>query len=263
MIATILQLENVNKRFGGVVVANNIELVLKRGEILGLIGPNGAGKTSLFNLISGFVPPDTGSIYLQEKRINELSIYERARLGISRTWQNVRLFRSMTVLDNLLISTRLYKGESIFQIVFGANALKKSRESSKEKAFQILDRIGLSNDWDKTVSELPFGQQKLVALGRSLMNDGNCLLLDEPMAGVEGQVYDMMKKVVRKAAEEGKAVCVIEHSISFIKDLCDSAVFMFSGQIIARGTMGELLSSQKLADIYFGAETLKHSAQKD
>lgn len=251
-MADTVRLEKVNKRFGGVVVADNIDMMLNAGDIIGLIGPNGAGKTSLFNLISGIVTPNSGTIYFQDKPINELSVYQRARLGISRTWQNIRLFQSMSVIDNLLIGSREYKGESIWQTLFKPNDLKRYSGALKEKALHLLERVGVADQWDTQVSEFPYGQQKLVGLARALMNDGTCLLLDEPMAGVEADVYDTMKTVVREEAKAGRAICVIEHAISFVKDLCDSAVFMFNGQIIAKGSVDNLLKNKELTEIYFG-----------
>lgn len=249
----LITLENVSKRFGGIVVADDIRLTLDSGEILGLIGPNGAGKTSLFNLISGLITPDSGSISFAGRRIDGAPMYRRARLGLSRTWQNVRLFQSMTVLDNLLVGPREYPGESIFRSLVRSRATERAREASMERAVRLLDRTGLSRLSDMPVSALPYGQQKLVGLARALMNDGRGLLLDEPMAGVEGQAYDTMKRLIREAAGEGKAVCVVEHNVSFVKDLCDRALFMFSGRIIAKGTVDDLLANRQLAALYFGS----------
>ncbi|MEW6267000.1 MAG: ATP-binding cassette domain-containing protein [Thermodesulfobacteriota bacterium] len=247
-----IRLSGVNKRFGGVVVANNVELTLEQGEILGLIGPNGAGKTSLFNLISGIIIPDSGAIYFQEQSINKLGVFQRARLGISRTWQNIRLFPSLSVMDNLLMGSRRYEGEFIMNTFLRRRQLDRITKDRMAKASHLLDRVGLRGQGDTLVTELPFGQQKLTALVRALMNDGRCLLLDEPMAGVEADVYETMKAVVREEAGRGRAVCVIEHSIAFIRDLCHTAVFLFNGEIIARGTVGELLCRPELVDIYFG-----------
>jgi len=252
-MAAELRLEKVNKSFGGVVVADEIDLTLHSEEILGLIGPNGAGKTSLFNIISGVIKPDSGSVYFEEREVNDLDVYQRARIGISRTWQHVRLFLSMTVMDNLLIGSRVYKGESLGEVLFRPYQVRKATEASRHRALRLLERVGLSHEWDKKVSGLPFGKQKLISLARALMNEGKCLLLDEPMAGVEGDIYETIKSVVREEAKSGKAVCVVEHSVSFIKDLCDSAIFMFDGKIIERGKVEDLLRSKRLSDIYFGA----------
>ena len=230
-----IRVVGVKKHFGGIVVAEDINLEIAPGEILGLIGPNGAGKTTLFNLISGIHAPDGGEIWLRDLELSRLPVYKRARLGIARTWQHVRLFPTLSVLDNVLMGPREYPGMD-----------------SNQRASAILERIGLSASKDKLPGSLPFGLQKLVGLARTLMNDGEVLLLDEPMAGVEGQVYESIKQVVRDEAAAGRAVCVVEHNVSFIRDLCTRAVFMFNGRIEQSGTVEELLASEKLAELYFG-----------
>ena len=244
-MSSTIRVEAISKHFGGIVVADRVSLELGAGEILGLIGPNGAGKTTLFNLICCIHAPDSGEIWLRGQRLTRLPVYRRARLGIARTWQHVRLFGTLSVLDNLLMGPRHYAGESFF--------FKKSLpQMEQQRAEAILARIGLAHARDKLPGELPFGQQKLVGLARTLMNDGEVLLLDEPMAGVEGQVYETMKQVVRDEAAAGRAVCVVEHNVSFIRDLCSRAVFMFNGCIEQSGTVEELLASEKLAQLYFG-----------
>ncbi len=232
-----IRVERVHKHFGGIVVAEEISLEIGAGEILGLIGPNGAGKTTLFNLICGIHAPDRGEIFLRDRPLSRLPVYKRARLGIARTWQHVRLFPTLSVLENLLMGPRDYPGKD-----------------SPARARAVLQRIGLADARDKLPGELPFGQQKLVGLARTLMNDGEVLLLDEPMAGVEGQVYETIKQVVRDEAAAGRAVCVVEHNVSFIRDLCTRAVFMFNGRIEQSGTVEELLASEKLAELYFGGK---------
>jgi branched-chain amino acid transport system ATP-binding protein len=244
----------VRKHFGGISVAEDINLEIHAGEILGLIGPNGAGKTTLFNLISGIHAPDGGEIYLRDRPLGRLSVYKRARLGIARTWQNVRLFPTLSVLDNLLMGPREYVGEAVIAGLLRPAAQRAQIEQTRARAMGILERIGLAPAWDKTPGELPFGQQKLVGLARTLMNDGEVLLLDEPMAGVEGQVYETIQQVVRDEARAGRAVCVVEHNVSFIRDLCTRAVFMFNGRIEQTGTVEELLASDKLAELYFGGK---------
>ncbi|MEP6656046.1 MAG: ATP-binding cassette domain-containing protein [Betaproteobacteria bacterium] len=249
----VLTLEGLCKSFGGIVVADHITLELERGHILGLIGPNGAGKTSLFNLISGVVPPDAGDIRLNGVSILARPLYQRARMGIARTWQQMRLFHTMTVLENMVVAPREYVAESMLNLVFKPRALRHADEIACEQAMRILERMHLAQCADSLVMDIPFGQQKLVGLARALMNDGPCLLLDEPMAGVEGQAYDTIKAVVRQEAAAGRAVCVVEHNISFIKDLCTSAVFMSFGAILERGSVADLLASKSLTELYFGA----------
>ena len=252
MSREILRLENVSKRFGGIVVADNISLSLHAGDVLGLIGPNGAGKTSLFNLISGLVQPDAGRIFMDGKPLTG-SLHRRARAGVARTWQHMRLFRSMTVLENLMIGSRDYPGESMLASILGATSVRASEAASRQRAMEVLERMGLAHTANSVVVDLPFGQQKLIGLARALMNDGGCLLLDEPMAGVEGRNYDTMQRIVRDEAAAGRAVCVVEHNVSFIKDLCSEAVFMSFGRILMRGSVDDLTQSRELTELYFGA----------
>jgi len=252
-MTTLISLNEVCKSFGGIVVADNISIDIKRREILGLIGPNGAGKTSLFNLISGVFPVDSGTISVAGQSLDGLTLYQRARLGVARTWQHMRLFSSMSVLENMLVAPREYPGEMISRIIFRQKQVAATTEALHERAMTILGRMKLEGIAHANVNDITFGQQKLVGLARALMNDGDCLLLDEPMAGVEGHAYDTMKTIVREEASAGRAVCVVEHNVSFIKDLCNSAVFMASGKILERGSVDALLSSKTLAELYFGA----------
>jgi ABC-type branched-subunit amino acid transport system ATPase component len=251
-VTAILRVEDLCKRFGGIVVSDQINLTIDRGEILGLIGPNGAGKTSLFNLISGVLRPDSGSIYLNGEAIDAAALYRRARLGIARTWQNMLLFRTMTVLENLLIAPRSYPGESILRVAFARATVRDAERLTHDKAMVTLERMGLEDTANDMVVDLPFGQQKLIGLARTLMNDGPVLLLDEPMAGVEGAAYETMQRVVREEAASGRAVCVVEHNVSFIRDLCSRAVFMANGKILQDGTVEELIGSAALTELYFG-----------
>lgn len=247
-----LQVKGVCKAFGGIVVADNVDLDIAKGEILGLIGPNGAGKTSLFNLISGVIRPDAGDIYLEGERISGMPLYRRARAGVARTWQNMMLFTSMSVLENLMIAPRTYPGERMASIVLRGSAVRAAEAEARQRAMSILKRVDLDRAAHARVTDLPFGHQKLVGLARALMNDGALLLLDEPMAGVEGSAYETMQRVVREEAAAGRAVCVVEHNVSFIKDLCTTAVFMSFGRILERGTFDELIASTALTELYFG-----------
>ncbi len=250
-MSAVVRTQGLCKRFGGVVVADRVDLTLQGGQIVGLIGPNGAGKTSLFNLISGAIAADAGEVMLNGTVIGNLPMHARARLGIARSWQHNRLFPSLTVLDNLLLAERRHDGTSL------RDAFPRSRPremaATRERAMAQLEKVRMTQTAHRLPIELSYGKQKLISLARTLMNDGDCLLLDEPMAGVEGPAYDSIKRVVRDEAASGRAICVVEHNISFIKDLCDLAVFMFAGRIIQTGTIDEMVRSPELTELYFGA----------
>lgn len=249
-MSEVIRIRHLSKRFGGVVVADDINLAISAGAIVGLIGPNGAGKTSLFNLISGAVPADSGSISLDGIPIEGVPMYARGRLGISRSWQHNRLFPSLTVLDNVLLAERGARATSLLQR-FSRNRLRQ-RSTRRDRALAQLERVRMAHAAYRFPTELSYGKQKLIGLARVLMHDGRCILLDEPMAGVEGPAYESIKNVVREEAAAGRAICVVEHNISFIKDLCDIAVFMFAGRIVQTGTIDEMLRNPELTELYFG-----------
>ena len=247
-----LKVDRLCKKFGGIVVADEIDLELHPGEVVGLIGPNGAGKTTLFNLLTGFITPYAGEIVLQGERIERLPSYKRARLGIARTWQQPRLFPSLSILDNLLISDRSYPGDGLFNTLFRIGMVREAERAARAQAELLLSRVGLLKRANSLSTRLSYGQQKLVGLARALMNNGQCLLLDEPMAGVEGRVHETMKSIIRQEAASGKTVCIVEHNVGFIRDLCDRAAFMVNGRIIAVGSVDSLMADKRLTDLYFG-----------
>jgi branched-chain amino acid transport system ATP-binding protein len=251
-MSVVLEVASLEKSFDGIVVADRIDLELRAGRVLGLIGPNGAGKTSLFNLVSGVVRPDGGAIRLDGKPLDGLKSYQRARLGLARTWQNLRLFPSLSVLDNLMVAPRDYAGDSLLRVMFRPASARSLEARTRDKALAALERTGLVDLAARPISALTFGQQKLVGVARALMNEARCLLLDEPMAGVEGRAYETMQKVVREVAAEGAAVCVVEHNVAFIRDLCDEGVFMFAGKVLARAPVAELIADPRLTELYFG-----------
>lgn len=251
-MADVLVVEKLNKSFGGIVVANDIDLTLHSGRVLGLIGPNGAGKTSLFNLVCGVVRPDSGRITLNGASLEALPIRERARRGLARTWQNLRLFPSLTVLDNLMLGPTHYSADRLSDVFLRPGNVGNAERAARDRAHEILERTGLADIANKPIQDITFGQQKLVGVARAMMNDAKCLLLDEPMAGVEGHAYALIQKAVREIAASGVAICVVEHNVAFIRDLCDEGVFMFAGKVLARGSVETLIADPQLTELYFG-----------
>ena len=179
-------------------------------------------------------------------------IHERARLGLARTWQTLRLFPSLSVIDNLMLGPRDYSADRLIDVFLRPTYIAQREREARQRAEYILERTGLIAIKDSPVMDITYGQQKLVGVARALMNEARCLLLDEPMAGVEGQTYALIQKVVRDLAESGVAICVVEHNVAFIKDLCDEGVFMFAGKVLARGSVDQLIADPHLTELYFG-----------
>ena len=243
----VLAVNGLQKSFGGIVVARDINLTLHRGRIVGLIGPNGAGKTSLFNLITGVVKPDAGAVVLDGESLNTLKFHQRIRRGLSRTWQNIRLFPSLPVIDNLLVATHDYPGERLVNILFRRTRLRTHNKAARDKAMDVLGKMGLSGVADDHIIDLPYGQQKLIGVARALMGDASACCWTAN-GGRRRPVHAAMQRACA-GGEHGVAVCVVEQmSHSF-------AIFangMFSGAIMARGSVAELIRDPQLTELYFG-----------
>ena len=250
-----LKVSGLQKRFGGVVVANDMRLTIPRGRVTGIIGPNGAGKSTLFNIIAGFVAADAGYIELDGRDITHLPMYRRARLGVSRTWQHVRLFPSLSVFDNLLLGAREYSGAGVMSALFRPPWINRQMKELGARADALLLRIGLAHKRNDSTNTLSYGQQKRIGLARALMNDGPYLLLDEPLSGVDGKNYEIILDLIRQEVAGGRGICVIEHNISFMTEVASDLLFLFNGQIEAHGPPREILADARIRRIYFGGET--------
>lgn len=248
----VLVLDGLQKRFGGVVAADGLSLDLRAGEVLGVVGPNGAGKSTLFNLICGTIGADDGHVLLGGRDISRLPAHARARLGISRTWQHVRLFPSLSVLDNLMLGGRAYPGEELLGALLRPPGLRRAMSNVKAAASVALETVGLAHRAEQSVAGLSYGQQKLVGLARALMNDGPVLLLDEPLAGVDPRNQEVMREIIQREAARGRAVCVIEHNIGVLRTLAARMLFMFAGRAEAEGPPDAILGDPRLRRIYFG-----------
>ncbi|MBI4560459.1 MAG: branched-chain amino acid ABC transporter ATP-binding protein/permease [Candidatus Rokubacteria bacterium] len=248
----LLSLSGVSKSFGGIRALDNFSLALREGEITGLIGPNGAGKTTAFNLITGFVQPDAGSILCRGRELRGLSPHEIARLGIARSFQDLRLFPRMTVLDNVVVALPGQRGEQLWFVVVGAPQLIRAEGQNLRRAHDLLTFVGLAEKAGELAEDLSYAEQKLLALARLLATEADLLLLDEPASGLDPTSMQATMALIRRLPEYGKTVCVIEHNLDVIKGLADPVVFLNEGQAIAVGTPAEIMADPKLADIYFG-----------
>lgn len=238
----ILEVKEVTKTFGGLVAVNNVSFEVSKGEIFGIIGPNGAGKTTLFNVISGFYRPDKGRIFFDGKEITGQKPHRLAKLGLTRTWQIVKPFLGMKVLDNVLVSIYATKG-----IVTGM-----SEEEAIRRAEEILDFVGLLHRKDLLAEALPHGERKRLEIARAIATEPKLLMLDEPAGGLTSTEMDEVMDVVRRVRESGITVIVIEHNMRVIMNICERIMVLNFGRKIAEGTPEEISTNEEVIKAYLG-----------
>ena len=240
----LLELSGVSKRFGGVVAVDRVDLTVRKGTITAIIGPNGSGKTTLFNLVTGTMSPDAGRITFAGRRIEAMSPWRRGHLGLGRTFQVTRLFREMTVLENVVAPLPDGRWRTMFaDAVSGAEA---------RRARELLDVVGLGRFADQRAGSLSYGQQKLVELAQVLMLEPELILLDEPAGGVNPSLLGRLTEVIRELNARGITFLVVEHNIPMVLDLCDPVVVFSRGRPIAEGRPDEIRNDPVVLDAYLG-----------
>ena len=242
-----LKLSDLHLRLGRFSILNGVELEVPVGQTLGVIGPNGSGKTTMFNCISGFHFPTSGSVLFQGKDVSRIRAYQRARLGMGRLFQNFGIFREMTVEENML--TALESRKSLFKTFFPWSSATRAH---REEVVSYLDQIGLLEKAKEKAGNLSGGQMRLLEIIRSAAFGAELFLLDEPTAGVSPRMKDDVTRLILSLRNQGKTIMIIEHDINFIQRFCDRIVVLDMGKIVMDGTPLEVRSDPKLQDIYFG-----------
>jgi len=256
----VLNVENLTIRFGGLTAVSNVSLHADEGELIGLIGPNGAGKTTTFNMLTGVYTPTEGKITFtnkqgQTKVLNGKKPYKVAQEGISRTFQNIRLFKEATVMDNVRLAMHKNIQYSVFSAVMKFPKYVKEEETMRSQALEILEFVGLKDKAEEYAMNLPYGEQRKLEIARAVATQANVIFLDEPAAGMNPIETEELSNLVRRLKKDyNLTIILIEHDMKFVMNLCERIYVLDFGQLIAEGTPEEIKNNKRVIEAYLGEE---------
>lgn len=254
-MGSVLSLKHVTKRFGGLTAVGDVSFDVEEGEIFGLIGPNGAGKTTIFNLITAIYNLSDGEIFFYDRKLEKLKPFEIANIGITRTFQNIRLFKKLSTYDNVLTACHKSADYGIFSSIIRLGKFKKQEKELNDKTVELLKLMGLWDYRDMVASNLPYGLQRKLEIARALALNPKLLLLDEPAAGMNPEETIQLMELIREIREKFSiTVLIIEHHMDLIMGLCDKIFVLNFGVPLAQGTPKQIQENKKVIEAYLGKE---------
>lgn len=263
MKKVLLEAKSVTKIFGGLTAVDQVDMKVNEGDIFGIIGPNGAGKTTFFNMCTGFYTISEGFIYLDGKNITNIPCEKISHMGIARTFQNIKLFNYMTVLENVSIGSHINTKSNMFDAIFHTKTYRRDEEYIKQTGYEILKKVGLEQYTNTMAGNLPYGVQRKVEIARALAVKPKIILLDEPAAGMNPKETDSLMEFIKMLNEDGYTIVLIEHDMKFVMNSCNRIMVLNFGKKICEGTPNEVKNDSKVKEAYFGKGIIAGRGRKN